>query len=119
MIIGAIHELVGLVEGFDVSADIVADGVFDALGDDWQRAALFWFHVTGIVLLVSGDLLRAIELETGRVPKRYGPLLTAIGVGGVVLLPVSGFWLLIAWGLWMSLRARRSGPAPSLAPGGR
>ncbi len=113
MVIAGLHELVGLVEGFDVSVAIARDGVLDALGQDWLRHALFWFHVTGLALFVIGDALRVIEKASGAVPARFGAMMLGVGVFGAVLLPVSGFWLVIAWGAFMLVRAMRRRPTPA------
>lgn len=113
MIIAGLHELVGLVEGFDVTVAILRDGVVNALGEDWMRHALFWFHVTGLALFVIGDALRVIEEASGAVPARFGAMMLGVGIFGAVLLPVSGFWLVIAWGAFMVFRAMRRRAAPA------
>ncbi|MCB9592563.1 MAG: hypothetical protein H6719_07515 [Sandaracinaceae bacterium] len=107
MVIATLHELVGLVAGFSVTVDIARDGVVNALGEDWMRQALFWFHVSGAALFIVGEALRTLERATGSVPRRFGYLTVAIGLVGVVMLPASGFWLVLAWGARMVLRGRR------------
>ncbi|MCA9605540.1 MAG: hypothetical protein KC619_08090 [Myxococcales bacterium] len=115
MTIAVLHELVGLVAGFEPTLDIVRDGVVDALGEDWMRQALFWFHVSGLALFVIGDALRTLERATGGVPARFGWMTFGLGLGGAVMMPVSGFWLVLGWGAVMVLRARRRATSPAIS----
>ncbi len=118
MIIAGVHEVVGLVAGFEVTVAIARDGVVNALGEDWMRQALFWFHVSGVALFVIGEALRTLERATGAVPARFGWMTLAIGAFGVTLLPASGFWLVLAWGALMLVRAR-AGRGPRRGGGRR
>jgi hypothetical protein len=107
--IGVVHELVGLVLGWDVMAGAFRSGFVGAIEADWQRQALFWFHVSGFMMLAFGEALRALQIERGAMPARFGIILLAIGVFGAAAIPGSGFWLAIALALFMlggSWRAR-------------
>lgn len=111
--IGLLHQLVGVLfglgvlppfEGAPVAApllDIVSDGVIGAIEPHAARMVIFWFLMSGFLMLMAGWL--AHLLERGRaLPRSFGLALGAFSLGGALLIPLSGFWLglipaLVAW----------------------
>jgi len=113
---GILHQIVGFVAGLAVTVDgvernlfseMVERGVVDAIGADFARMSWFWFLFTGFALLILGDLARRMENRGAILPASLGWQLLALGVAGAVLIPASGFWLLIPQGAWIMLRAHR------------
>ncbi len=105
--IGVLHQLVGLVMGRAVLLDLLRAGVVGQVGSDPLRAAIVWSLFFGFLLIFCGLVLHRLE-ASGTRPTRT----LALGFGtlcalGVVLMPVSGFWLgfVPAVQLW-----RRAGP---------
>lgn len=89
------HTVVGLLFGGKVALDVVRRGVFDAVGSDPMTGMVVWFLLFGAVLALLGMAITALERSEQFASAR--PL--AIGIAllttlGVVLMPVSGFWLM-------------------------
>jgi hypothetical protein len=92
-------------------AAIGAHGVFGAVTFSDRagpQAAALWFAVKGGMLVIVGLLARAYENIAGRLPQAPGWILATVGVAGVIIAPVSGFWVYIALGgLWVYDARRR------------
>jgi len=103
---GVLHLLVGAIEGRDPLGQILADGWVAAVGlDDPSRVAIFWFQFGGIFMLLYGLALHDLERATGRPPGRHhGWLLIVVSLLGGLATPVSGFWLVLAQGMWILWR---------------
>jgi Family of unknown function (DUF6463) len=95
MLIGALHTLVGLLTYAAPLADIGRDGVFHGVGSHTDRQAAVWFLMTGAALLLFGYLTRWAQHRTGTLPAALGWSLLAIAGVGLVLMPLSGFWLIV------------------------
>ena len=84
---------------------IVADGttqIKDDIGERYQRECAFWFQFGGLMLISHAYLLRNYcEATKKGPPKWFGWYLTTLSVVGVVVMPESGFWVVLAQGLWM------------------
>ncbi len=67
--------------------------------------------LTGILLLVAGGLLTHMARQNPplRAPAWFGPTFAGIGLVGGILMPVSGFWLLLALGLYTTGLDKTSG----------
>lgn len=59
----------------------------------------FWSIFFGLAMVVVGLLVRDVERRGERVPGAVGGLLLVMATLGAVLVPVSGFWLMIPVGL--------------------
>ena len=102
---GLLHQLVGVLLGAGVVMAILQDGYVGAIELDWQRSALFWYLVTGFMIIFAARALAWIERERP-LPVGLGWGLLAIGVLGGLAIPVSGFWLVVPQGLLVLRRAR-------------
>lgn len=72
---------------------LLGDGLLDAVGNDPLRGAVAWFTLFGLLLFALGLSVDAQE-RAGLVPSRtLGLTLAVLVVGGIVLMPASGFWL--------------------------
>lgn len=104
LLIAAIHTTFGLLAGARVLPDpkleaLVGDRVLlldlrPLMGADADMAVLtmFWFLFFGLVLASLGALMRHLERER-ELPRFVGFHLAALGLGGGLFLPASGFWL--------------------------
>lgn len=115
MAIGALHTLVGILLFREQLAAIGRDGVGNAVDPHADRQAAFWFLTSGALIVTSGQLARWAQRRTGMLPAAFGWNTLAIGVAGVVVMPISGFWLVIAQALF-ALAASRRGGAGAAAP---
>ena len=110
--VGVVHNLVGVVFGFGYLAEIAHAGFFNAVEPHFPRQTVFWFLFTGLLFILIGQVCLWAERRLDRpLPAFVGWELLAFSVVGVVLIPVSGFWLVIALALYMIAAARR---APTL-----
>lgn len=108
LVTAGLHLLVGVVEGARPLLGVVLGGWVGAVEPDAERRAAFWFLVTGVVLLGTGELLRLLE-RAGPVPARFGWALLALGLAGGLAIPASGFWLLVPQGAILLRRAYAAG----------
>ena len=104
--IGVVHVLLGLFE-IDVLSDVAGDGVVNAIDPHEDRQVWFWYMTAGWLVLLVGQLARWIERRHGRLPAFLGWATLAIAVYGVVLMPVSGFWAILAVAVLMLRDAYR------------
>jgi hypothetical protein len=114
---GALHTLIGVV-GFRRTLGAIHRARYvNAIGRDPERAAALWCLTTGGLLVVLGQLARSVQARTGAVPRSLGWGLLALAVPGVVLLPASGFWLVLGQALLVLRGAQTTQDGPG-APAG-
>ena len=105
------HAVVGVVLFHAPLADAVRDGVVGAIGPGgsggsltvalaFDREAAFWFLLFSPMLLLVGQITsRAAEAGDGPLLRLIGWSLAGNGLVGVVLMPVSGHWIVAALGI--------------------
>lgn len=107
MAIGVIHCTVGLAFGLDTLGQILSDGFVDAVEPHVGRMYWFWFMMTGLLLIIVGQLTHTIERRGGPLPGYLGWEILALGVFATVAIPVSGGWLVIGAGVYLLLKRRQ------------
>lgn len=114
--IGVIHTLFTPVFFARELRAIVADGVVASVAEQYDRNAAFWFAFFGFALILVGETIHVIERELASpVPARVTWGLAAVILAGIVIMPVSGFWL----GLVPVFLLLRRAPVASLRVEGR
>lgn len=104
---GAIHSVLGLCipELRQPFFRGLRDGFSDklAIEERYAREAGFWFQLAGVFMVMQGFLMRSYTIHTQGKPSPswLGWSLTALGAGGVSVMPVSGFWLILPQGLYI------------------
>ncbi len=94
--IGVFHTILGGMLFAEPWQAIVLSGVWNSLGIDPLRHAAFWFMVDGIWVILLGLVVDWLEVRTvGELPKCLGWGLLVLAIGGIVILPISGVWLLL------------------------
>lgn len=88
------HTAVGVTFFGSVYRELLASGLYNSITSDKAGLAV-WFALFGVVLFVAGMLLSALESSNSGIPRSVGVALLLLTVLGVVLMPVSGFWLMI------------------------
>jgi len=74
----------------------------------------FWYVITGVAGLMLGGLAWWAERQGAVLPTALGVALLALTLSGLLLGPVTGFWLFLVPGVLVLLRRRRgSGQRPS------
>jgi Family of unknown function (DUF6463) len=92
--VSIIHTIFAFVVFPEVISQIFHDGVFNSIGVDPLRGAVVWFILFGFVLFALGLATNIIEeMSNGDVPSSIGFSLLFVIFSGVVLMPISGFWL--------------------------
>lgn len=98
---GVFHSIIGLFIFADLLLPIVTEGFWSTVEEgDWGRSTAFWFMMFGFLLILIGCMvdwqLKKTKIQP---PAAIGWTLLAIGVIGAVIMPVSGFWLVLpqAW----------------------
>jgi Family of unknown function (DUF6463) len=88
---------------------VVREGLWNTVDGVQGRPLAFWFLAAGLQLILLGALTDWIEARRPRMqlPRFFGWTLLAFAVGGIVLLPVSGFWLLLPPALGILTRRGR------------
>ncbi|MEM9461227.1 MAG: DUF6463 family protein [Myxococcota bacterium] len=106
---GAIHCIFGLVIGWEPLTAAVADGVIGAFADA-PRKAMFWFEFGGVMMILFGALMHAMESRGSPLPRWVGYSLATVGIGGGLCIPASGFWLIVPQGFWVVRRGATPRP---------
>jgi hypothetical protein len=102
------HAAVGLLLFRQPIADILREGLINTVRGQFDREAAFWFLLFSPVCVALGQLVtRAVADGDASTLRSLGATLLAIGVVGIALMPVSGFWIVVAIAVLM-LRAGRS-----------
>lgn len=106
--IGAVHQLAGVVAGLGLLPsllpfpgrtpqapllDLWRSGVVGQAEADPLRMAMAWYLLFGFLLIFSGAVLQRLELSGGKLSRGLAWGLGGLCALGVVLIPVSGFWL--------------------------
>jgi len=105
---GVVHTIFGVAVGWAALADIWRDGVLNAVEPHRDRESWFWFLVTGWSWMMVGAFANGLERRGEGLPPWFAWNLLALGIVGVILIPVSGLWLFFPFA-WL---AYREAPTP-------
>lgn len=111
MAIGVIHTLFVVWMGRGPLLGVVQEGFFRALSPHHDRLEIFWSLCFGVMAFFLGQLISRSEAKGVRTPAVLGWELLALGLLGAVLMPVSGWWLVMVVGALILVDARRTRPA--------
>lgn len=97
LIIGILHSIIGLIIFHDSLGGMFRDHLMNTvtLNGDPRRLAAFWFLLTGGTLMIAGGLVGEIECRKSRLPAFLTWSFAAITLIGILIMPLSGFWLLL------------------------
>lgn len=123
MATGALDLLYVLVFHARQVAAIAQDGFFNVVDPNpafstFDRETAFWHLMFGATALILGGLVHWSQDRTGTLPSFLGWSLLALGLAGVVMMPFSGFWIVLPLAVLMVVVARR-GPLEDVAEGER
>jgi len=125
--IGVIHNLCGIAVGLGAPGitpaalggrrllvEMFSQGLFGAVEPDPWRMILFWFLFFGLLAMMLGWVLHRVERAGHAVPRVVAWHMGALALAGVLLIPASGFWLVlpVAWRIWRQAPRER---APAVA----
>ena len=110
--VGLLHLVVGGLVYAQPLADIGGDGFFNAVDGHVDRDAAFWFMLSGVLLVILGQLTSWAQRRTGTLPRPLGWSLLAVSAVGALLMPFSGIWLLLPPAVLALAAARAGGSTP-------
>lgn len=94
MAVAVIHSGFAVLAFPDALGEMIARRVFDTVGEDPLTGAVAWFVLFGFLLFVTGMAIDDLEQRSPCfVPRSLGVGLLALATTGIVLMPLSGFWL--------------------------
>jgi hypothetical protein len=94
LVVGVLHSLLGLGVYIDSVVAVVREGLWNTVALVQGRPLAFWFIAAGFLVALVGALTGWIEARM-EPPRFLGWTLLAFAVVGIVMMPVSGFWLLL------------------------
>lgn len=93
--VAVLHAVFGAWFGRRPLAGMLSDGVLNSVDSHGERGLVFWFLMMSPLLLILGQLCVFLA-ERGIAPPRWlGFEVLLLTVCCALLMPVSGFWLLI------------------------
>ena len=93
--VAAIHILFGVWFGGSALVAIARDGFFNAVAAHQGRQLVFWFIFSGVAFLIVGQLACWAEAQGKRLPAFLGWEIALIAITVGVLLPASGWFLML------------------------
>jgi hypothetical protein len=107
-IIGILHSIFGLVVFRGILGGLLREGLLNTVDMQPDRNAAFWFLFGGFALLIIGGLIDWAEKKKLALPSflRWG--FAVLTVVGCVIMPKSGFWLLIVPTVGLFLRGDKA-----------
>jgi uncharacterized protein DUF6463 len=106
MAVAALHAAFGLWVGRRAVLAMARDGFVNAVDPHPDRSLVFWFLLMSPFLWIVGRLALWLASEGKRPPAWLGRSLLGVALACAVLMPASGFWLLVLPAAWLWLAAR-------------
>lgn len=92
--IGILHIIFGLIRFREDLLAMVMEGLL-ATGGGEARGWAFWFTFAGVLLFMIGSLISTMEEKNITIPVHLGWVLAIGSIVGLIIFPVSGFWLML------------------------
>ena len=93
---GIIHNLIGFYMGKKVLFEIFNSGIINSINNEMDRNAIFWFLFSGFMMMLLGKLMSDfVEEGQKALPVSLGYYLLGLTIIGCIMMPVSGFWLVV------------------------
>ena len=110
--IGLIHQIVGVITAWLNRDQIFQAGWLNQAKQSFEFQTMVWFLLAGVLIILLGLVVNYLNTTLARpAPAWLGWWLVAVSVLALVLMPASGFWLVLALGIWVILAARNA-PLP-------
>lgn len=106
-LIGLLHVITGIVAFRPTFSQMLAAGLVGSARQPDENRLAFWFTFAGMLMGLTGYLMDWVVRKQGlRLPVVFGYILTALCALGILLIPPSGFWLVLPLGVYLSLPKR-------------
>ncbi|MBI2839540.1 MAG: hypothetical protein HYX75_14595 [Acidobacteria bacterium] len=106
--IGVVHTLFGLLGFRGQLAMWLGEGLWNTVNGQAEREFPFWFLSFGILAIIFGLFVDWVERHFGELPRFLGWSFLGLTVAVVVIMPISGGWLMFAPAVGAIRRASRS-----------
>lgn len=100
---GILHNLIGLIFGFEVLSAIAREGFFNTVFMQFDREAIFWFLFSGFAIILWGVLILQLE----HIPRSFSLSLLILSTVGIIIMPLSGFWLVLPQAIYMLIQKQQ------------
>lgn len=105
--VAILHTIAGVIMGQDALVTLWRRGVINSVGTDALTGVFVWFLLFGALLLLLGMALDTLEkADRFDGARAQGIGLALLTLAGVLLMPVSGFWLAIPPAIGLMRRGR-------------
>ncbi len=105
--IGLVHSVVGFIFFRGILGELWSEMLLNTVDRQPDREAAFWFIYTGFAFLIIGGLVDWIERKQPALPVFLKWSFLAITLAGLIIMPKSGFWLLIFPTVGLFVRAKQ------------
>lgn len=108
LLTGVLHVTTGLIAFGPLFGAMLASGLINSAREPAEHRLAFWFTFVGLLMGLTGYLMDWVVRRKGMVlPRGFGYLLTGLCLVGVVLIPASGFWLVLLQGIYLIIYRRQ------------
>jgi hypothetical protein len=98
---GILHNVIGFVMGWSVLTEIIKSGFINSINEQMDRNAIFWFLFGGFMMIILGKLVQDCLDRDVQLPRWLGVSLLVLSLTGGIMMPASGFWLVVPQALLM------------------
>lgn len=105
--VGAIHCLVGAWIFATPLMEILSSGVWNSVDGFRGRPLAFWFEFVGLLTIVLGSSIDAMEKVDMSLPPSVGYGFGGLAVLAIVAMPVGGGWLLVPSAVGLLLKRHK------------
>jgi Family of unknown function (DUF6463) len=113
MVVAVLHTAFGLVLFRAQWVQLLDAGLFNGVAGDVARAKAVWFGFFGLALFLFGLAVDALENVRAPMPTAIGAAMVIFTLLGILLVPASGFWLVLPLSIAALVKARRGPTAPA------
>jgi len=103
MFVSVGHTVVSVMLFGKIYTSMLLQGLFQTVQDETTGSAS-WFLLFGFLLFILAWLIYVLEKRAVEIPKMIGGLLFGLTTLGVILMPLSGFWLVYPAALFIILK---------------
>lgn len=97
-----IHSALGLILAWGTIRTIGSEGFVNTIAGQHDREAAFWFLFAGAMMWLLARFMRwTVVQQRQPLPASLGWHLITISAVGAIMMPISGFWLVLAQGIIM------------------
>ncbi len=97
---GLIHVISGIVSYYQPVVDMLQSGLFNSIQQQDDRELAFWYFMLGLFIMIVGHMMNWLVRKHGlQLPASVGWYLAMFSLAGIIIMPDSGFWvvILLAW----------------------